>query len=195
MQGRCNPGFKHATRCSAANTPLPGRAIPHPARMSGGRARTCGRIVAGDAHRTRCNDETEWSRGAVAAVHGALRLPVNPHGTSLCGHWHTCRSASARTPHRSVSVHTLTSHYCGERPAMRHPPSRMTARRRSYRLAGPPPSVTDLLSPPLLPYPRARVEPAQLDTAAAPCPGGARRARGPACTRAVCGRPAGKRRA
>jgi len=71
----------------------------------------------------------------------------------------------------------------------------MTARRRSYRLAGPPPTVTDLLSPPLLPYPRARVEPAQLDTASAPCPGGARGASGPACTRAACRRPAGKRRA
>ncbi|QET05595.1 hypothetical protein FOB72_26715 [Cupriavidus pauculus] len=38
---------------------------------------------------------------------------------------------------------------------MRHPPARMTARRRSYRLAGPPPSVQDLLSPPLLPFPHA----------------------------------------
>jgi len=33
---------------------------------------------------------------------------------------------------------------------MRHPPARMTARRRTYRLAAPPPSVLHLLSPPLL---------------------------------------------
>lgn len=37
---------------------------------------------------------------------------------------------------------------------MRHPPARMTARRRAHRLAGPAPSVIDLLSPPLLPSPR-----------------------------------------
>lgn len=43
---------------------------------------------------------------------------------------------------------------------MRHPPARMTARRRSYRLAGPPPSVLDLLSPPLLPSPRQPAQPA-----------------------------------
>lgn len=34
---------------------------------------------------------------------------------------------------------------------MRHPPARMTARRRTYRLATPAPSVLHLLSPPLLP--------------------------------------------
>ncbi len=43
---------------------------------------------------------------------------------------------------------------------MRHPPARMTARRRSHRLAGPPPSVMDLLSSPLLPYPRVPERPA-----------------------------------
>ncbi|WP_155301175.1 hypothetical protein [Cupriavidus necator] len=80
---------------------------------------------------------------------------------------------------------------------MRHPPSRMTARRRSYRLAGPPPSVTDLLSPPLLPYPRVHAPPA---TPAVPCAalsvgkgiGTAKRA---GFARAACRRHAGKRRA
>ncbi|MFS8974274.1 hypothetical protein PO002_07130 [Cupriavidus necator] len=79
---------------------------------------------------------------------------------------------------------------------MRHPPSRMTARRRSYRLAGPPPSVTDLLSPPLLPYPRAHAPPA---TPAVPCAalsvGRDGRGSGPAFARAACRRHAGKRRA
>lgn len=42
---------------------------------------------------------------------------------------------------------------------MRHPPARMTARRRAHRLAGPAPSVIDLLSPPLLPSPRQPLRP------------------------------------
>ncbi|AVA35331.1 hypothetical protein C3Z06_18095 [Cupriavidus metallidurans] len=52
---------------------------------------------------------------------------------------------------------------------MRHPPARMTARRRAYRLAGPAPSVQDLLSPPLLPSPRAPRRPAMSYCAAAGC--------------------------
>lgn len=43
---------------------------------------------------------------------------------------------------------------------MRHPPARMTARRRAHRLAGPAPTVSELLSPPLLPSPRQTARPA-----------------------------------
>lgn len=73
---------------------------------------------------------------------------------------------------------------------MRHPPSRMTARRRAYRLAGPPPSEMDLVSAPLLPYPRARVQ-------VAPSAHGMACAaiRGPAQASPACRRRAGKRRA
>jgi len=45
----------------------------------------------------------------------------------------------------------------------------MTARRRAYRLAGPAPSVRDLLSPPLLPSPRLAARPALSFCAAASC--------------------------
>ncbi|MDQ0143039.1 hypothetical protein [Cupriavidus necator] len=73
---------------------------------------------------------------------------------------------------------------------MRHPPSRMTARRRAYRLVGPPPSEVDLVSAPLLPYPSARPQgkgPAQ----GAACAALRRAAQAsPACRRRV-----GKRRA
>ncbi|WP_354685376.1 hypothetical protein [Cupriavidus necator] len=74
---------------------------------------------------------------------------------------------------------------------MRHPPSRMTARRRSYRLAGPPPSVTDLLSPPLLPSPRTHPPPVATAVPCAACS----ISKGPAFARAACRRHAGKRRA
>lgn len=50
---------------------------------------------------------------------------------------------------------------------MRHPPARMTARRRAYRLAGPAPSVRELLSPPLLPSPRPTARPVTSFCAAA----------------------------
>ncbi|CAN7696449.1 hypothetical protein D8I24_7123 [Cupriavidus necator H850] len=74
---------------------------------------------------------------------------------------------------------------------MRHPPSRMTARRRSYRLAGPPPSVVDLLSSPLLPHPRARTPPAAPAAQGAGCAATARQG----VARTAFRRHAGKRRA
>lgn len=75
---------------------------------------------------------------------------------------------------------------------MRHPPSRMTARRRAYRLAGPPPSEVDLLSPPLLlPYPRARAPQVARVAQGAPCA----TTRGPAQARPAFRRHEGKRRA
>ncbi|WP_235205754.1 hypothetical protein [Cupriavidus sp. SK-4] len=74
---------------------------------------------------------------------------------------------------------------------MRHPPSRMTARRRSYRLAGPPPSVVDLLSSPLLPHPRERTPPATPAAQGAGCAATARQG----VARAAFRRHAGKRRA
>jgi len=64
----------------------------------------------------------------------------------------------------------------------------MTARRRSYRLAGPPPSVVDLLSSPLLPHPRARTPPA---AQGAGCAATARQG----VARTAFRRHAGKRRA
>ncbi|WP_373375854.1 hypothetical protein [Cupriavidus nantongensis] len=73
---------------------------------------------------------------------------------------------------------------------MRHPPSRMTARRRAYRLAGPPPSEMDLVSAPLLPYPRARGQVARSAHGVA-CVA----IRRPAQASAACRRHAGKRRA
>ncbi|SOZ62312.1 hypothetical protein CBM2615_B10329 [Cupriavidus taiwanensis] len=73
---------------------------------------------------------------------------------------------------------------------MRNPPSRMTARRRAYRLAGPPPSATDLVSVPLLPYPRARVQLARSAHGMA-----CMAIRGPAQASPSCRRHAGKRRA
>ncbi|SOY68311.1 hypothetical protein CBM2587_B90747 [Cupriavidus taiwanensis] len=73
---------------------------------------------------------------------------------------------------------------------MRHPPSRMTARRRAYRLAGPPPSELDLVSAPLLPYPRARAQLAGSVHGTA-CVA----TRRPAQASPACRRHAGKRRA
>ncbi|SOY93509.1 hypothetical protein CBM2599_B50175 [Cupriavidus taiwanensis] len=73
---------------------------------------------------------------------------------------------------------------------MRNPPSRMTARRRAYRLAGPPPSETDLVSAPLLPYPRARVQLARSAHGMA-----CMAIRKPAQASPSCRRHAGKRRA
>ncbi|MBB3014752.1 hypothetical protein [Cupriavidus alkaliphilus] len=73
---------------------------------------------------------------------------------------------------------------------MRHPPSRMTARRRAYRLAGPPPSEMDLVSAPLLPYPRARAQVARSAHGMA-CVA----IRRPAQASPACRRHAGKRRA
>ncbi|WP_432261501.1 hypothetical protein [Cupriavidus sp. TMH.W2] len=74
---------------------------------------------------------------------------------------------------------------------MRHPPSRMTARRRAYRLAGPPPSEVDLLSSPLLPYPRARAPQVARAAQGAACAA----TRGPAQARLAFRRHEGKRRA
>jgi hypothetical protein len=67
----------------------------------------------------------------------------------------------------------------------------MAARRRAYRLAGPPPSEVDLVSPPLLPYPRARVAQVARPAQGAACV--ATRRPAPACP--AFRRHAGKRRA
>jgi hypothetical protein len=67
----------------------------------------------------------------------------------------------------------------------------MTARRRAYRLAGPPPSALDLLSPPLLPYPRARAPAVARAAQGMACAA----TRGPALARAAFRRHEGKRRA
>lgn len=75
---------------------------------------------------------------------------------------------------------------------MRHPPSRMTARRRAYRLAGPPPSEVDLVSAPLLPYPRARPQATQRAQGTGTACVATRR---PAQASPACHRHAGKRRA
>lgn len=52
---------------------------------------------------------------------------------------------------------------------MRHPPARMTARRRAHRLAGRASTVRDLLSPPLLPFTRQPVRPVATYYATANC--------------------------